>query len=160
MYTLVQFYVAINFYQVIASFFFTLVVALTRLYMSAILIGHSKYAHMLHLKGFYCQFICFLVVLKRLLWIALLLLGLMYGKLNHYVIRAIINSTLDFWVSTRLSGICATVFLVASSKHNCLQCLPLAGTTVFHYTTIIVKLNMWPGLRNSLLAHVSRFNFS
>ena len=78
--------------------------------MSVILIGYLKVLHMLHLKGFYCQFISlailitFLSHLKGLLFhwllysaitetrpcdlglIALLLLKLMYGKLNHYVI--------------------------------------------------------------------------
>ena len=85
--------------------------------MSAILFGYSKCLHLLHLKGFYCQLISylfgyssyyFLVALKgfcgsaillatlqsnnyrnKLGLIALLLLGLMYGKLNRYVIRSL-----------------------------------------------------------------------
>ena len=81
--------------------------------MSEILIGYSRYQHLLHFKSFHCQLIFdwlsfyFLLHLKGfcdcgillatlqynyrnkscdLRLIVLLLLRLMYGKLNHYVI--------------------------------------------------------------------------
>ena len=77
-------------------------VALKRLLLSAYLIGYSLYHFLVALKRLllFCYFIgYFTVQLQKqgraitetrpcdLGLIALLLLGLMYGKLNHYVIK-------------------------------------------------------------------------